>query len=110
MRALPHRSGVWSAKLYRVGSKGALVNRLLYKPIGLVLGATAGAMAGFLFKQAWHALSHEDSTPNAIDEERGWSEVLAAAALQGAIFAIVKAAIDRGGATGFRRLTGTWPA
>jgi len=30
-----------------------------------------------------------------------WSEVLPAAALQGAIFALVKASVDRGGAIGF---------
>ena len=36
-------------------------------------------------------------------------EILAAAALQGAIFAIVKALVDRSGAEGFRRLTGVWP-
>ena len=34
---------------------------------------------------------------------------LPAAALQGAIFALVKAAVDRGGAEGFRKLTGVWP-
>jgi hypothetical protein len=32
-----------------------------------------------------------------------------AAALQGAIFAFVKAAVDRGGAEGFRKMTGVWP-
>jgi hypothetical protein len=32
-----------------------------------------------------------------------------AAAVQGAIFGAVKALVDRGGATGWRRLTGTWP-
>jgi hypothetical protein len=26
------------------------------------------------------------------------------------VFALVKAAVDRGGAAGVRRLTGTWPA
>ena len=35
--------------------------------------------------------------------------MLAAAALQGAIFALVKAAISRGGATGIRKATGRWP-
>jgi hypothetical protein len=29
--------------------------------------------------------------------------------LQGAIFALVKAAVDRGAAEGTRRLAGTWP-
>jgi chorismate-pyruvate lyase len=36
-------------------------------------------------------------------------EVLLAAALQGAIFAATKAAIDRLGAQGFTKLTGSWP-
>ena len=39
----------------------------------------------------------------------GRPEVLAAAALQGAIFAVVKAAVDRGGAVGVQKLTGEWP-
>ena len=43
------------------------------------------------------------------DMERRWGEILAAAALQGAIFAVVRAAVDRGGAVGVRRLTGRWP-
>ena len=51
----------------------------------------------------------QDDAPNATDEERGWTEILVAAALQGAIFAIVKAAVDRGGAVGIRQLTGKWP-
>jgi hypothetical protein len=29
--------------------------------------------------------------------------------LQGAIFALVKAAVDRGAAEGMRKLTGVWP-
>ncbi len=32
-----------------------------------------------------------------------------AAALQGAVFAATRTAIDRAGANGFRRLTGAWP-
>jgi hypothetical protein len=51
----------------------------------------------------------EDDAPNATDEDRGWTEIIIAAALQGAIFAAVKAAVDRGGAEGVRRLTGKWP-
>jgi hypothetical protein len=36
-------------------------------------------------------------------------EILVAAAIQGAIFATVKAVINRGGARAFQRLTGEWP-
>jgi hypothetical protein len=45
-----------------------------------------------------------------LDEHRGWGEILTAAALQGAVFAAVRAAVDRGSAQGVRRLTGHWPA
>nr|WP_274536246.1 DUF4235 domain-containing protein [Streptomyces sp. MJM1172] len=56
----------------------------------------------------------EDDRPrrrrlDATDEHRTWQEALIAAALQGAIFAVAKAAVDRSGAAATRRLTGTWP-
>ena len=35
--------------------------------------------------------------------------MLLAATIQGAIFGVVKAAVDRGGATGYRKVTGEWP-
>ena len=54
-------------------------------------------------------MAGEDEAPEATAEEYSWAEVLAAAALQGAIFAVVKAAVDRGGAVGVRKLTGSWP-
>ncbi|MEU9035744.1 DUF4235 domain-containing protein [Streptomyces sp. NPDC048352] len=85
-------------------------SKIVYKPVGLALGATGGALAGAVFKQIWKRLGHEGDAPNATDEERSWREILMAAALQGALFAAVKAVIDRSGAVAARRLTGTWPA
>ncbi|MGW4440584.1 DUF4235 domain-containing protein [Streptomyces sp. NPDC004596] len=82
---------------------------MAYKPVGLALGAVSGMLAGGLFKQAWKLVGHDDDAPDATDEDRGWREVLLAATLQGAIFAGVKAAVDRAGAVATRRLTGTWP-
>jgi hypothetical protein len=84
--------------------------KLLYKPVGMLFGILGGMLAAAIFKQVWKLVTGGgDDAPDATDEERGWREVLPAAALQGAIFAVVKAAVDRGGATGVRRLTGTWP-
>ncbi len=83
--------------------------KIAYKPVGILMGMAAGAIAGAAFKQVWKLASGDDDTPNATDEDRGWVEILAAAALQGAIFAVVKAAVDRGGATGVRKFTGEWP-
>ena len=85
------------------------MSKIAYKPVGILLGVAAGAIAGFAFKEVWKAVSGDEDAPNATDEDRGWGEILAAAALQGAIFALVKAAVDRGGATGVRKLTGHWP-
>jgi hypothetical protein len=85
------------------------VSKLAYKPVGILLGIGAGTVAGFVFKEVWKLASGDDDAPNATDEDRGWGEILAAAALQGAIFALVKAAVDRGGAAGVRKVTGQWP-
>jgi hypothetical protein len=85
------------------------LNKILYKPFSIAFSVAGGVAAGFVFKQIWKRLSGEDDAPQATSQEYGWSEVLAAAALQGAIFAVVKAAIDRGGAEGVRKLTGDWP-
>lgn len=86
------------------------MTKIVYKPVGWVLGVGAGMVAGYLFRQVWQAVSDSNDAPVATDEDRGWGEILVAAALQGAIFAIVKAAVDRGGAEGVRKLTGHWPA
>ncbi|WP_020120517.1 DUF4235 domain-containing protein [Streptomyces canus] len=84
-------------------------SELAYKPVGMAMGAVSGVVAGSVFKQVWKKLGHDEDAPDATDEQRTWREVLTAAVLQGAIFAGVKAAVDRGGATATRRLTGTWP-
>lgn len=86
------------------------VNKVAYKPVGILLGVAAGVLAGAVFRQVWRLTSGGGEAPSATDEERGWGEILGAAALQGAIFSVVRAAVDRGGATGVRRLTGRWPA
>jgi predicted metal-dependent enzyme (double-stranded beta helix superfamily) len=85
------------------------VNKLLYKPLSLATGVLGGVIAGALFKQVWKHVADEEDPPDATDQDYGWGEVLVAAALQGAIFALVKAAVDRGGAVGVRKLTGSWP-
>jgi Protein of unknown function (DUF4235) len=86
------------------------LEKVAYKPVGILLSVAAGAVAGLIFKQVWKLASGDDDAPNATDEDRGWGEIVAAAAIQGAIFAVVKALVDRGGATSVRKLTGNWPS
>ncbi|WFE39605.1 DUF4235 domain-containing protein [Micromonospora sp. WMMD998] len=85
------------------------IGKVAYRPVGVLLGLAAGAVAGMVFRQVWKLAAGDDDAPSATDEDRRWGEVLAAAALQGAIFSAVRAAVDRGGAVGVRRLTGHWP-
>jgi hypothetical protein len=92
-----------------VAVEATLMVKLLYKPLGLGFSIVGGLLAGALFKQVWKLLAGEEDPPKATQEDRGWREVLPAAAVQGATFGVVKAIVDRGGAKGVRRLTGTWP-
>jgi hypothetical protein len=87
-------------------SKGA---KLAYRPIGLLGGILAGVVSGTIFKQVWKRVADADDAPDALQSEYSIREVVLAAAIQGAIFAATKAAIDRLGAQGFTRLTGSWP-
>ena len=83
--------------------------KFLYKPVSMLVSVLSGILAGAIFKRVWKLAAGEEETPTATDPKRGWREVLIAATLQGAIFALVKAALDRGAAEGTRRLTGYWP-
>jgi Protein of unknown function (DUF4235) len=83
--------------------------KLLYKPVSMLASLTSAVLAGVIFNRVWKITAREDDAPKATDARRGWRKVLLAAALQGAIFAVVKAAVDRGSAAGTRKLTGVWP-
>jgi len=83
--------------------------KFVYKPVSILVSVLGGILAGVIFKRVWRLAAGEEEAPTATDIRRGWPEVLVAAALQGAIFALVRAALDRGVAEGTRKLTGTWP-
>jgi predicted metal-dependent enzyme (double-stranded beta helix superfamily) len=83
--------------------------KLFYKPVSVLVSVLGGMLAGAIFKQVWKLAAREDDAPKAADARRGWREILLSAALQGAIYAVVKAVIGRGTAEGTRKLTGTWP-
>jgi Protein of unknown function (DUF4235) len=84
------------------------LEKVAYKPVGLLGGVVAGAVAAMLFRRLWRVAAGGDA-PHATDEREPWPEILVAAAVEGAIFAIVKAAVDRGGRRAFKEVTGRWP-
>ena len=85
------------------------MNKLMYKALGLLVSLLASLLAGVIFKRLWKIAPGSDEAPEATDERRGWGEILLAAALQGAIFALIKAVFDRATAEGVRQVTGDWP-
>ena len=83
--------------------------KLMYRPLSMLVSIVGGILATAIFKRIWKLAPGEDEAPKATDAGKGWPEVLAAAALQGAIFAVVTAAVERLAAEGTQSLTGTWP-
>lgn len=85
--------------------------KILYRPFGLVSSITGGLIAGQIFKKLYKRAvpGHRTETPSPLQSQYSLREIVVAALIQGAIFAGVKAAIDRGGARAFQRWTGEWP-
>lgn len=81
---------------------------LIYKPFGILLGIAAGFLGKRLFDFAWTKVDDQEP-PEPTTEETTWPRVIAAAAVQGVIFKVVRVIVDRYGAIGWRYLTGTWP-
>jgi len=76
---------------------------IAYKPIGLIFSVLGGVLANLVFGQVWKRISDAPSPPNATDEDYSTREVLLAAVLQGALFALIKSAVDRAGMRAVRR-------
>lgn len=87
--------------------------KLLYRPVGLLSGVLGGMVAGVLFKQIWKRVSpsvgDDADPPGPLQSEYPMREVVLAAMLHGAVFAGVRAVVDRQGARAFQRATGEWP-
>ena len=77
--------------------------KLIYRPIGLILGILAGLVGKRLFDFAWTKLDDEEPP------EAAWGKIVAAAALQDVIFKTTRVVVDRYGARGWYYLTGNWP-
>ena len=76
---------------------------LAYKPIGMVFSVLGGVLANMIFGQVWKRISDTPTPPNATDEDYTTREVLLAAVLQGALFGLVKSAVDRAGMRAVKR-------
>lgn len=87
--------------------------KVLYQPVGIVSSLVGGLLSSLIFKQLWKRVSpsadDRGDPPGPLESEYPLKEILFAAALQGAIYAVVKAVINRQGARTFQKATGEWP-
>ena len=85
------------------------MNKMWYKAVGLLVGVLGGMLASKIVSKVWELTPGHDEAPEAIDTRRSWAEILTAAALQGAIFAVIRAAVERATAASAEKLTGEQP-
>ena len=86
-----------------------LMMKLLYKPFAIVAGLVASRAAGAIFQRLWAVVARETEVPQAMEQQRGWTAVVAAGLLKGAVFGGTKALVDRAFASEYFRRTGVWP-
>jgi len=82
--------------------------KFLFAPISIGAGLLAGLVAQKLFERLWAVIDDEEP-PEPDNREAQTVKLLAALAIEGAVFRLVKGLTDRGARKGFAALTGAWP-
>jgi hypothetical protein len=78
----------------------------LYKPLSIVSSVLGGLLAGKIFTEIWQRVSpSNEEPPEPQDLSRSTREAFIAAAVQGLIVGLVRAALARSQAKGFQALT-----
>jgi F0F1-type ATP synthase assembly protein I len=99
-------------RIVEVAERTQLVSarsKVTYELVSLVSGVLGGALAGAIFNRIWRTVAGEDEAPEPTALDRNIREVLIAGVLQGAVFGLVKTALSRLTARGYRQLTGHAP-
>ncbi len=82
--------------------------KIVFIPFSVIGGYAAAFLGKALFGQVWRAIDEEEP-PDAKHRDVTWPKLLAAAALQGAIFQLSRTLFERVTRLGFANLTGSWP-
>ncbi|MGV0739325.1 DUF4235 domain-containing protein [Mycobacterium syngnathidarum] len=79
--------------------------KMMYLPLSMAMSVGGGLLASALFAQIWKRIDEPNmEPPDPKDLERSTAKALTAAAIQGLVFGLVRAAVDRAGAKGYRAL------
>jgi hypothetical protein len=82
--------------------------RFIFAPIGIVAGLIAGIAGKKAFEKLWGVVDDQEP-PHPEHREIEWPRLVAALAVEGAIFRLVKGLVDHGARRSFAGLTGSWP-
>ncbi|MBS1691522.1 MAG: DUF4235 domain-containing protein [Actinobacteria bacterium] len=84
--------------------------KAMYVPLSIVTSAVGGMLATAMFGQIWKRVDDSgEGPPDPKDLNRSAATAFAGAALQGLVFGLVRAAIDRAGARGYQAVTNESP-
>jgi hypothetical protein len=82
------------------------LSKSLYTPLSIAASVGGGLLAGRIFTEIWQRVSPSDQEPpDPKDLDRSGREAISAAALQGLVFGLVRAAVDRASAKGYKAVT-----
>jgi hypothetical protein len=82
--------------------------KVLFLPLSIAGGLVAGLVGKKAFEQVW-GLVDDEEPPEAKHREASVPKLIAALALEGAIFRAVRGLFDHEARRGFQRITGSWP-
>lgn len=82
--------------------------KFLFAPIGIGAGLVAGMLGKKAFERLW-AVVDENDPPEPDQRDAPTVKLVAALAVEGAVFRVAKGLTDYGARRGFAALTGRWP-
>jgi len=84
------------------------MDRVLFVPFGIAAGLAAGFLGKLAFDRVW-GLIDDQEPPEPEHREISVPKMVAAMAIQGAIFRAVRGLAEHQARRGFARWTGAWP-
>ncbi|HEX3172774.1 MAG TPA: DUF4235 domain-containing protein [Solirubrobacterales bacterium] len=82
--------------------------KFLFMPISIAAGLLAGFLGKKIFERLW-GLVDDEEPPRPEHRELSWPKLIAALAVEGAIFRLVKGLTDHAARRAFAKGTGSWP-
>jgi hypothetical protein len=84
------------------------MDKIAFLPISLGSGLLAGKIGKMLFGLIW-GLVDDQEPPKAEHRRVSFGKLALALVIEGALFALIRGAVDHGSRQAYARLTGEWP-